>query len=61
MGRKLGGVREDLTILTKQGKVKGFLNNVGDAATLGGLLEDIRDAMMEYQVCISSTTLYCSV
>ena len=50
MARKLEGVRPNLTLLADQGKVEGFLNNVGNADTLGGLLEDIRDTMMEYQV-----------
>jgi len=31
--------------------VKGFFTNVKNADKLGGLVEDIRDAMMEYQVC----------
>ena len=35
-----------------QGKVEGFLNNVKNADKLAGLVENIRDAMMHYQVCI---------
>ena len=50
MARKLEGFRSDLIELAGQGKVERFLNNVGNANALGGLLEDIRDAMMEYQV-----------
>jgi len=38
--------------LAEQGKIKGFFKNVDNAGKLGGLVEDIRDAMMEYQVCI---------
>ena len=53
MARKLEGICLDLTPLAEQGKVEGFLNNVGNADKLGGLLEDLRDAMMEYQVCTS--------
>ena len=53
MARKLEGICSDLTPLAEQGKVEGFLNNVGNADKLGGLLEDLRDAMMEYQVCTS--------
>ena len=34
----------------EQGKVDGFFNNAENADKLGGLVEDIRDAMMEYQV-----------
>ena len=51
--RKLEGIRLDLTSFAEQGKVEGFLNNVGNAGKLGGLLEDIREAMMEYQVRMS--------
>lgn len=50
--RKLEGVHQDLMQMTGEGMVKGFLNNVGNANKLGSLLEDIHDALMEYQVCI---------
>ena len=53
MSRKLEGLRLDLVALAEQGKVEGFPNNVGNPDKLGGFLEDIRDAMMEYQVCVS--------
>ena len=53
MVRKLEGVRLDLIVFAEQGSFQGFLNNVGNADKLGGLLEDIREAMMEYQVCMS--------
>ena len=33
---------------------KGFFNNVKNADMLSGLVEDIRDAMMDYQVCASN-------
>jgi hypothetical protein len=36
--------------LVEQGKVEGFFKNVKNADKLGGLVEDIRDAMMGYQV-----------
>ena len=48
--RTLGEVLQELTPLERQGKVKGFFNNTENAALLGGLVEGIRDAMMEYQV-----------
>jgi hypothetical protein len=57
MTRKLDGVRESLAELEEQGKVTGFLNNVENADKLGGLLWDIRDAMIEYQVCAQSNCL----
>jgi len=51
--RKLEDVLRDLTPLQKQGPVEGFFNNVVNAGKLGSLVEGIRDAMMEYQVCES--------
>ena len=45
----------DLAPLERQGKVEGFFNNTENAAQLGGLVEGIRDAMMEYQVCASNS------
>ena len=57
MSRKLRDVGRDLVPLKKQGKVEGFFNNAENAGKLGGLVEEIRDAMMEYQVCGSTTHL----
>ena len=48
--RKLKEVLRDLAPLERQGKIEGFFNNE-NAAQLGGLVEGIRDVMMEYQVC----------
>ena len=52
--RKFKEVLRDLAPLEKQGKVKGFFHNTENATRLGGLVESIRDAMMEYQVCASN-------
>ena len=52
--RKLEEVLRDLAPLERQGKVEGFFNNTENAVQLGGLVEGIRDAMMEYQVCASN-------
>ena len=52
VSRKLEGVHRDLTLLAEQGKVEGFFNNAQNVDKLGGMVEDIRDAMMEYQVCV---------
>ena len=49
--RKLRDAVQDLKMLEDQGKVAGFLNNARDAEALTGLAEDVRDAMMDYQVC----------
>ena len=50
MARKFEDVYQDLTVLKNQGNVKGFLNNAQNASKLQGLLEDVRDAIIEYQV-----------
>ena len=51
INRKLEGIRRDLVLLGEQGKARGFFSNVQNADKLGGLVEDIRDAIMDYQVC----------
>ena len=52
IGRKLEDIHQDLALLGEQGKAEGFFNNVQNADKLGSLVEDIRDAVMDYQVCI---------
>ena len=54
VGSKLEDIRRDLALLGEQGKTKGFFNNVENADKLGGLVEDVRDAVMDYQVCVTS-------
>ena len=46
-------VHQDLIPLAEQGTAQGFFNNVKNADKLGGLVEDIRDAMMDYQVSMA--------
>ena len=46
----------DLEPLVERGKITRFLNNVKDAEALTGLADDIRDAMMDYQVRAHATT-----
>ena len=58
MNRKLKDVGRELVPLEKQGKVEGFFNNAENAGKLNSLVEDIRDAMMEYQVHASATHFY---
>ena len=48
--RKLGDIHQELALLGEQGKTKGFFNNVENAEKLGGLVEDLRGVMMDYQV-----------
>ena len=49
--RKLEDIHQELVLLGEQGKTKGFFNNVKNAEKLGGLVEDVRDTIMDYQVC----------
>ena len=53
-GRKLQGILRDLVPLEEEGKVEGFFNNAENAGKLGDLVEDVRDAVMDYQVCVLS-------
>ena len=52
--RKLEDVRGDLILLAEQGKITGFLTNAENAQRINSLVEDIRDAMMDYQVRVPS-------
>ena len=47
---KLKTTAGELEPLASQGKIEGFFNNVKNADKLGGLVDDIRDAIIEYQV-----------
>ena len=44
-------VLQDLRPLAERGKVTRFLNSTEDVDRLSGLVGDIRDATMDYQVC----------
>jgi hypothetical protein len=59
IGRKLEDVHQELALLGEQGKAKGFFNNVENAEKLGGLVEDVRDAMMDYQVRALEPIISC--
>ena len=49
--RKLERVLCELKPLVEQGKVAGFFLNVENSGKLVDLAEDVRDAIVEYQVC----------
>ena len=57
IGRKFQDVCWALTPLEEQGKIEDFFNNIDNANKLGGLVEDIRDAMVEYQACVYSISI----
>ena len=48
--RKLDAIHRNLALLGEQGKIEGFFNNVENADKLSGLVEDVRDTVMDYQV-----------
>ena len=54
IARKLEDVHQELVLLGEQGKTKGFFTNVENAEKLRGLVEDVRDVLMDYQVCASN-------
>jgi hypothetical protein len=52
IARKLEEVHQDLARLTGQGMAVGFLTNTENVQRINGLVEDIREVMMDYQVCM---------
>lgn len=48
---KLNSILEDLLPLAQQGKIAQFLTSTKNMDKLSGMVDDIRDAMMDYQVC----------
>ena len=52
ISRKLEEIHQELDLLVGQGKIVGFLANTETARKIGGLVEDIREVMMDYQVRI---------
>ena len=52
--RQLEDVVRDLAQLERQGLIKGFLASTRNAKSINGLAEDVRGALMDYQVCMSS-------
>lgn len=50
LDRKLDNILKDLQPMADRGKLTRFLNSTEDMEALSGMVEDIRDAVMEYQV-----------
>ena len=50
VSRKLEEIRQELDLLAGQGKTAGFLANTENTQKIGGLVEDVRQVMMDYQV-----------
>ena len=51
VARKLENIFQSLTLPEDEGKVMEFLTNTENAQRINGLVEDIFEALMEYQVC----------
>jgi len=49
--RKLEDVRQALDVIAAQTNVSQFLDNAENAQKLNDLMDDIREAMTDYQVC----------
>jgi len=63
--RKLENVCQGLTLPAEQGDVMEFLANPENAQRINSLVEDIHEALMEYQVCMvncsfSTISDYCA-
>ena len=53
IARKLEEVCQDLDLMTTQNDIAQFLSNTENAQRLNGLVDDIREAVMDYQVSTS--------
>jgi hypothetical protein len=58
IARKLREVGQALDSITTQKDLAQFLNNTRNAQRLNDLVEDIRDALIGYQVCTPSQTTH---
>jgi len=54
--RKLKEIEETMDSMTTQEDLAYFLNGPENAQRLNGLIEDIRYALMDYQVCTPQRT-----
>ena len=50
MARKLEDILRGLTLLAEQGKIVEFLANTENVQRINSLVEDICEALIEYQV-----------
>jgi len=52
LARKLGDIHQSLTLLAEQREVIRSLINAESAQRINGLVEDIHEVLMDYQVCV---------
>ena len=60
ISRKLEDIHQGLTLPPEQEKITEFLTNTGNAQRINDLVEDIREALMGYQVCLT-IYLFCPI
>ena len=58
ISRKLEDVHRGLTLPLEQEKIVEFLTNTENARRINGLVEDIHEALMDYQVCMLNCLCY---
>ena len=58
ISRKLEDIHQSLTIPAEEGQALEFLINAENVRKINDLVEDIREALMEYQVCMSNCLSY---
>ena len=54
ISRKLEDIHQSLTIPAEEGQALEFLVNTENVRKINDLVEDIREALLEYQVCMSN-------
>ena len=54
ISRKLEDIHQSLTIPAEEGQALEFLVNAENVRKNNDLVEDIREALLEYQVCMSN-------
>ena len=53
VSRRLKDVHQGLTLPAGQEKIIEFLTNTKNVQRINGLVEDIHEVLMDYQVCMS--------
>ena len=54
ISRKLEDIHQSLTVPAEEGQALEFLINAENVRKINDLVEDIREALLEYQVCMSN-------
>ena len=53
VSRRLKNIHQGITLPAEQEKIMEFLTNTKNVQRINGLVEDIHEALMDYQVCMS--------